>query len=115
MRARWLAAQAAQAACLRSNPKRSLLRTPAADPWEHVIATGLGGMVGSYVVAWEVRSPIAQSPRLLWRAMRSAYERARSPVALQERVTKEVADLEAKRAKRFAGACARRSARPSGD
>jgi len=35
--------------------------------------------------------------------------------ALQERVTKEVADLETKRAKRFAGACVRRSARPSGD
>ena len=27
----------------------------AADPWEHVVAAGLGGMVGSYVVAWEVR------------------------------------------------------------
>ena len=26
-----------------------------ADPWEHVVAAGLGGMVGSYVVAWEVR------------------------------------------------------------
>jgi hypothetical protein len=73
-------------------------------------------MVGSYVVAWEVRaerSAVAQpalvvpcGPRMNARALVSA---------LQERVTKEVADLETKRAKRFAGACVRRSARPSGD
>lgn len=57
-------------------------------------------MVGSYVVAWEVRT---HAPSRRFSAARGlAPERACA--ALQERVTKEVADLEAKRAKRFAGA-----------
>ena len=59
-------------------------------------------MVGSYVVAWEVRSDRVLSSILPPALARPSYEMRTLP--LQERVTKEVADLEAKRAKRFAGA-----------
>ena len=61
-------ARAGGAECRFCAPTLSALaRCAAADPWEHVIATGLGGMVGSYVVAWEVRaqrSAAAQLPAL---------------------------------------------------
>ena len=60
-------------------------------------------MVGSYVVAWEVRARRSAAVLAASRPRATSREHARFP-GLQERVTKEVADLEAKRAKRFAGA-----------
>lgn len=35
----------------------ALATHPNADPWEHVIAVGLGGVAGSAIVAWEARPP----------------------------------------------------------
>jgi hypothetical protein len=53
VRARTRNQRAANGPCA---PTLSALHASAADPWEHVVAAGLGGMVGSYVVAWEVRA-----------------------------------------------------------
>ena len=53
VRARTRNQRAANGPCA---PTLSALHPSAADPWEHVVAAGLGGMVGSYVVAWEVRA-----------------------------------------------------------
>ena len=58
-------AQAAAAAqCVpehEESARRGGSRAPplAADPWEHVIGAGLGGLFGSAVVQWEVRRAAA--------------------------------------------------------